>query len=227
MTGMLPHPTSSEPYYSHSYFSKSSVRARPRPLPLPPIVENPRLQTSRSLPPRPLPLPPTPSEIHSPKARPLKVSLPSLLISPFALDFPPPKDARDRSSTSSYPRHRHLSGLLTLDTSSDILGRPLSAASTSKVTLTDSPASILQAPTPRTAMRKRMSKLQRHFGDKIPQELIPLPAIPARQRRGRGNARSPSPAAIIAARLKEIGQEHSMSDDSSSEEDEEGLWDPA
>ncbi|KIK67911.1 hypothetical protein GYMLUDRAFT_68922 [Collybiopsis luxurians FD-317 M1] len=251
LRGMYCHTLPHEPPSQNLGIPTNYVRNQPRPLPRPPVTKKPRLRTSRSLPPRPLPPPPPPPK--SPKHQPLnlKVSLPALSISPFTLEFSSLTHShlglQKQSPVSSYLRHRHPSILWTLDTSSDILSRPASAPSSTTV----SPVSsfMLEAPTPRTARRKRISKLQRHLGEIIPQELVPLSAAPTFQRNdhkrglsqpntlsvwkaeeGRGRLlmrRSPSPAAIIAARLKEFEEEHAPSSEDSADSNEEDLWDPA
>ncbi|KAE9410107.1 hypothetical protein BT96DRAFT_468707 [Gymnopus androsaceus JB14] len=98
------------------------------------------------------------------------------------------------------------------------------------------------APTPRTARQKRISKLQRHLGEIIPQDLVPLAPIPARLRsvyewehpqpldalqRPEDTFRSPTPAALIAVRLKAFEEERRDSSEAHPDlEEEEELWDP-
>ncbi|KAJ4479395.1 hypothetical protein J3R30DRAFT_2755562 [Lentinula aciculospora] len=188
------------------------VQSSPRPLPRPPTpVRSSISSLDRSLPPRPLPAPPPlPLRSSSPHTDHFQTSL----------------------STSNHQKHKHASVLLTLDTSAEVLSRP----SSSKIPLSSSPTSILQAPpTPRTARQKRITKLQRHLGETIPQDLVPLTPVPAPRAhnremshpdtvRSKGKGKGNS---MIAQRLREFDHEKTHTSDAGSDEEEEELWDPA
>lgn len=205
-------------------------------LPRPPIAEEPRVLPSRNFrshPLRPLPAPPLPP----------KSPLPSLSINTLPLKIPARSHTQRSSATShSHQRHYHPSILLTIDTSSKILN-PSSHPPT-KHALAASPVSpmISQIPTPRTARQRRILKLQKYLGERIPRDLVPLAPIPTRLQSvyewenpqslggsgGReGRLRSPSPAALIAENLRAFEDEKTLSDAQHDDLDEgEELWDP-
>ncbi|KAJ3795713.1 hypothetical protein GGU11DRAFT_210780 [Lentinula aff. detonsa] len=196
---------------------KTNAQSCPRPLPRPPTPERTSISSlNRSLPPRPLPAPPLSIDSRSPPSTPNHLQI--------------------SSSTSNHQKRKHPSILLTLDTSSEVLRCP-PRPSSSKVTLSSSPTSILQAPpTPRTARQKRITKLQRHLGEPIPQDLVPLAPVPPRahdwetplldtvRKKGKGGRDS-----LSAQRLKEFNEGAHTSDTGSGSEDsdKEELWDPS
>ncbi|KAJ3778990.1 hypothetical protein FB446DRAFT_711716 [Lentinula raphanica] len=205
--------TTTRKSYPVSSKTKSNAQNCPRPLPRPPTPESSRTSISslnRNLPPRPLPAPP------------LHID-PSSSISS--------KQLQTSSPPSSYQKGKHPSVLLTLNTSSEFLACP---SRSSKIPPSSSPTSILQAPpTPRTARQKRITKLERHLGEPIPDDLVPL--APTRicthdrelshsdSVRKKGRARD----SVTVQRLRDFKSAQASDTDSGSEGSEKELWDPS